>query len=292
MSYSKEREEAIKYILVFDIETIKDTSFIENLSSKTLATEQEKLAEIDAYHANLGRDFPKAVFHKVACISFILLKIEYQQNKAFSSNLKENYKIIKLESYALNQENSEEDIIKKFWENCNKIKPRFISFNGRSFDMTVLKYRAMKYGISAEFYFCQGTKWENYHGRYACISFRDNLSYHFDILEAVTEFGSSEKVKLEELACMLDIPVKLGGDSGSEVQKMYNEGKIQDIINYCETDVIATYLVYLKFIVINGKLSKEELKAHFEDLQKFLLQYQEQNLTQIRIKEFLTRWKF
>lgn len=294
MSYFKEKSSLPKHILVFDIETVKDTSFIDSLLDKTFSSDEERQKAISEYtnpKREDGKDFDKHIFHKVVCVSFLLLKVEYAKNDSFQENSKENYKIVKLESYSL-KDFSEEEIIRKFWDNFNKTTLRLVSFNGRSFDIAVLKYRAMKYNISTECYFAFGGKWENYHGRYACISFRDNLSYHFDILEAITEFGSSSKVKLQEIAAMLGIPAKLGNDEGGNVQKLFNENKLDDIIDYCETDVLATYLVYLKFLIINGKIDKENLFKHFENLKIFLEDFYQNNSSKTRIKEFLERWKF
>jgi hypothetical protein len=36
------------------------------------------------------------------------------------------------------------------------------------------------------------------------------------------------------------------------------EGRVEDIRNYCETDVINTYLIYLRFELMRGRLTHEE----------------------------------
>lgn len=49
---------------------------------------------------------------------------------------------------------------------------------------------------------------------------------------------------------------KLGID-GSQVAGMYEAGQIEDIRNYCETDVLNTYLVFLRYELQAGRLTLE-----------------------------------
>jgi predicted PolB exonuclease-like 3'-5' exonuclease len=44
------------------------------------------------------------------------------------------------------------------------------------------------------------------------------------------------------------------GHSGAEVWEQFQAGAIEDIRNYCETDVLNTYLVYLRFELMRGNL--------------------------------------
>jgi hypothetical protein len=59
------------------------------------------------------------------------------------------------------------------------------------------------------------------------------------------------------MAQLLGLPGKLGM-SGEGVWDAFLEGRIEDIRNYCETDVINTYLVYLRFELMRGRLTHEE----------------------------------
>ena len=54
---------------------------------------------------------------------------------------------------------------------------------------------------------------------------------------------------------MLGFPGKLGMD-GSKVWDAYQAGKLGEIRDYCETDVLNTYLVYLRFELIRGNLDQ------------------------------------
>ena len=46
------------------------------------------------------------------------------------------------------------------------------------------------------------------------------------------------------------------GMSGDKVWDCYRTGEIEAIRNYCETDVLNTYLVYLRYELIRGRLTE------------------------------------
>ena len=59
---------------------------------------------------------------------------------------------------------------------------------------------------------------------------------------------------------MLGFPGKMGMD-GAKVWDSYLAGDIGAIRDYCETDVLNTYLVYLRFELIRGRLSRANYEA-------------------------------
>jgi len=62
---------------------------------------------------------------------------------------------------------------------------------------------------------------------------------------------------LDALAKLCGFPGKLGMDGGM-VWQAYSEGRIEEIRNYCETDVVNTYLMYCRFQLMRGGFSAEE----------------------------------
>lgn len=124
--------------------------------------------------------------------------------------------------------------------------------------MPVLKYRAMKYGISAPNFYNIGNKFENYNHRYS-------LHMHCDLIDALSDFGLSAKIKLNEVCSVLDYPGKFGV-SGGDVSKMYDEGQKVEIRNYCEGDVLNTYLVYLRYMLHLGKITLKSYNQAIEDI--------------------------
>jgi hypothetical protein len=65
------------------------------------------------------------------------------------------------------------------------------------------------------------------------------------------------------MAQLLGFPGKLGM-SGEGVWDAHLEGRGGDIRNYCETDVVNTYLIYLRFELMRGRLTHDEHEREVE----------------------------
>ena len=264
-------------LFIFDIETIPDTDVVKNLTGSNTTDIQKLREELEQYHIDIsgGNPFPRQPFHKVVAISFVEVDIERERDGT------ENYIIQDIRSGG--QENStEEELIKVFFSYTSKIFPRFVSYNGRTFDMPVLKYRAMKYGVPVPFLYKSGDKWNNYSQRYS-------LDWHCDLLEAFSDFGASARCKMNEVCSILGIPGKIGVD-GSQVVELYDDNKIKEIRDYCETDVINTYLLYLNFQLHSGNLTKDNFIHCNKDLINYLNSFKSDN-TKKHFNEFLQEWK-
>ena len=86
------------------------------------------------------------------------------------------------------------------------------------------------------------------------------------------------------MAVMLGFPGKLGM-SGAHVWDAYQAGGIVDIRNYCETDVLNTWLVYLRFEFMRGNLNEKELQSEFALVRSTLAAMDKDHLN-----EFLAAW--
>jgi predicted PolB exonuclease-like 3'-5' exonuclease len=248
-----------KTLFVFDIETIPDADASVNLldNIKQSDSNKSKVEALKNYHLEITggkNDFLRQPFHKVVAISFLEAQI-------VNKNGTEEYLLTNIKSGGL-ASSSEEDLIKGFFAYLKSRTPRFVSFNGRSFDLPVLKYRAMKYGVSAPFLFKMGDKWNNYSQRYS-------LDWHCDLLEAFSDYGASARIKMNEICSILDLPGKTGID-GSKVAQYYEAGKIEEIRNYCESDVVNTYLLYLHYQHFTGSIDTQSFSNAKEDLVNYI----------------------
>ena len=68
---------------------------------------------------------------------------------------------------------------------------------------------------------------------------------------------------------MLGFPGKMGM-SGDKVWSQYLAGNLKGIRDYCETDVLNTYCVYLRFELMRGYLSQTEYNEAFHQLKDYL----------------------
>ena len=224
-----------KSLFVFDIETVPDGDAVANLTGFEGKDLAEQRSELERYHldATGGQNpFPRQPFHRVVAVSFLAAEIE-------SSGRGEVYYLKELRSGG-NPDSPEADLVKGFFQYIDKNYPRLVTYNGRTFDLPVLRHRAMVHGITARGFHNVDNKWENYGSRYA-------LDWHCDLQEALTDFGAASRaLKLNEVCAVLGFPGKFGVD-GSQVAPMFDEGRIEEIRDYCETDVLNTYLVYLRY---------------------------------------------
>jgi len=58
--------------------------------------------------------------------------------------------------------------------------------------------------------------------------------------------------------------------SGAEVEKYYRDGHIREIAEYCESDVINTYRIWLRYELFVGRLTDAEVQASEAYLADFL----------------------
>ena len=249
---------APRNFFVFDIETIpciETARTFLNLGSEV--SDEEVVAKLTAYHSQATggqNEFFRQLFHKVVCISFIAGTIFPLKGG------KEKYTIKTIRSGGRKGE-SEEEILREIFAYLNKHPSRLISFNGRGFDLPVLQYRAMKYGIDARWIYNDG--YYNYNHRYS-------IEKHCDLLEMFSNYGASARVKMAEVAALFKLPCKNNGVDGSQVYTLYKEGKLEEIADYCEADVITTYILYLRFMQHSGKLSQEGYNIVIDNLLKML----------------------
>lgn len=261
-------------LFVFDIETVPDTDSVRNLTGFDGPDVGARRAELERYHLDItdGRNaFPRQPFHRIVAISFLEAEIDRDG---------------RIEAYLMRDLRSggeagfdEAKLVQGFFQYCERLRPRLVSFNGRGFDLPVLKYRAMVHGITASWLHQADNKWENYQSRYAS-------DWHCDLMEVLSDYGASARVKLNEVCSVMGFPGKFGVD-GADVAGMADAGRVQDIRNYCETDVLNTYLVYLRLQLHRGSISRDGYNSAVADIITFI---EAEQGTRRYLGEFLAAW--
>ena len=257
--------------LVFDIETIPDTTGLRALLDAPAGALDNALDEDVANIAlhqrrqKNGTDFLPLHQHKVCAISCALREGN-------------NFKVWTLGDAG----STEAEIIQRFFDGIEKYTPQIISWNGSGFDLPVLHYRAMINGVQAPRYWDLGEddkdfKWNNYISRYH--------TRHLDLMDLLALYNARANAPLDDLAKLCGFPGKLGMD-GSKVWDAYKAGKIEEIRNYCETDVANTHLVYLRFQLMRGHLTPAAYEAEIKLVRETLSTYPAAHWA-----EFLKAWK-
>jgi predicted PolB exonuclease-like 3'-5' exonuclease len=262
----------LEKLFVFDIETVPDTDILYNLTGSTTEELQKKRKELEEYHMSIanGNSFPRQPFHKVVSISILIADIIKIGNY-------EHYDNLKLGTIS-NTKLDEKAMVEKFFDYVCKYIPKIVSYNGKTFDMPVLKYRAMKYGMSLENLFKAGDKWNSYHQKFS-------KDWHCDLLEVFSDFGVSARCKMNEICAITGLPGKIGVD-GSHVSELYDEGKLKEIDDYCETDVANTYLLYLNYCLLSGIINGDIFMDLNKKFKNYLIAENKNNYG-----EFLREWK-
>jgi predicted PolB exonuclease-like 3'-5' exonuclease len=227
-------------LFVFDIETVPDVAAGRALSG---------LDGLD--DANVAR----AMFHKRAEESggSEFLRHHLQRIVAISVVLQtpDKFKV-----WSLGEPDSpEEELLRRFFDGIERFVPTLVSWNGSGFDLPVIHYRSLLHGVAAPRYWDTGGddrdfRWNNYLNRYH--------ERHTDLMDVLAAYQPRAAVRLDEVATLLGFPGKMGMD-GSQVWETFLAGGIEAIRNYCETDVLNTYLVYLRFQLLRGQL---DVKSH------------------------------
>jgi 3'-5' exonuclease len=163
-------------------------------------------------------------------------------------------------SYALGAphvgDRPEKALISAFVDRIAELSPRLVTFNGSSFDLPVLRYRAMVHRVAAP-----GLSSRPYFNRYT----EDAV----DLCDVLSSFSPQGKPTLHEL-CRVMVPGKPDGINGAEVEKFYLDGRIREIAEYCESDVVNTCRVWLRYELFRGRLSIGEFQSSEANLIDFL----------------------
>ena len=249
----------------FDIETIPDVEFgrrfwdLDGLSDDDVAT-----AMLFKRQQAAGTEFLPLHQHRIVAISVTFRTAD-------------TFKV-----WSLGDEDADEaEIVQRFFDGIERYTPDLVSWNGGGFDLPVLHYRALKNRIRAPRYWEMGEgdrdfKWNNYLSRFHWR--------HVDLMDVIAGFQPRGRASLDQIAVMLGFPGKLGM-SGDKVWDTYREGGIKTIRDYCETDVLNTWLVFLRFEFMRGNLDEKDLEREYALVRSTLAK-----MDQPHLNEFLSAW--
>ena len=86
--------------------------------------------------------------------------------------------------------------------------------------------------------------------------------YAEDALDLCDVFGSytpGAKIKLHEICKIIGLPGKPSGIDGSDIEAMVQAGRIAEVAQYCESDVLNTYRLWLVYELFRGAITAEQL---------------------------------
>jgi 3'-5' exonuclease len=148
------------------------------------------------------------------------------------------------------------EIVKNFWSGMALYnKAKLITFNGRSFDLPLLEIAAFRYGYSARDHF------------------QNNRNRYYGSIDLLDFFGNFGACRMEGglnlLAKLIGKPGKTDV-KGEDVYRLYLEGKLQEINDYCLCDTLDTYFVFLRTRILTGDITVEQEAALIAQAREFL----------------------
>jgi 3'-5' exonuclease len=252
--------------LVFDIETVPDVELgrrlyeLGDLSDTDVAqvmfTKQRQVR---------GSDFLPPPQQRIVAISAVMRS-------------RDGIKIFSLGDEA----SPERELVQRFFDGLERYTPVLVSWNGSGFDLPVLNYRALKHGVVAHKYWEVGEtdrdfRYNNYLSRFHWR--------HIDLMDVLSGYGASSRASLDAAAQLIGLPGKLG-IGGAQVWSAYQRGELAAIRDYCETDVLNTYLIYLRFQLVRGELDQHAYQGELQQVEAKLEQSERPHL-----KLYLTTWR-
>ena len=225
-------------ILCFDLETVPDVAGLRRLRPEWAELADADVAEraFQERRERTGGDFLQHHLHRIVAIG-----CAFRDDSGFR---------VRCLGTA---DDGEGKLVHDFFRLVDRYTPQLISWNGGGFDLPVLHYRGLVHGVAAARYWDQGEddrdfKWNNYISRYH--------ARHLDLMDLLAMYQPRAAVPLDDLARLCGFAGKLGMD-GSQVWSAYQRGDIAAIRDYCETDVVNTYLVYSRFQKMRGQLDDD-----------------------------------
>ena len=254
-------------VLVFDIETIPDVEGLRKVWDLGPELSEQGVVDLVSQRRRqaTGNDFMPPHLQRVVAISCVLRTAE------------------DIRVWSLGQpDDPEASMVARFFDGVERYKPQLVSWNGSSFDLPVLHYRALIHGVPGCCYWDTGDndrdfRFNNYLSRFH--------TRHLDLMDVLAGYQNRAWAPLDEMAQICGLPGKLGMD-GSQVYPAYTRGELAAIRAYCETDVANTYLLYLRYQLIRGALEPDGYGREVAAFRHWLGEQQAAHW-----KEFAVAWK-
>ncbi|AIL32834.1 3'-5' exonuclease [Basilea psittacipulmonis] len=259
----------MSHVLVFDLETVPDVQGLKRLHADLahLTDDVEVIKKAtERLQEEKGTDFFPLHLQKIVTISCVF------------RGGKEPLSVRSLGS----ENSSEEELIQQFFKIIDFYSPRLVSWNGNGFDLPVLHYRSLIHKIASQTYWDTGDherdkKYNNYLSRYH--------TKHIDLMDSLAKL-SGRNAPLDQMAKLCGYPGKLDMD-GSQVWQQWYSGQSKAVRDYCETDVMNTWLLYCRFLYIKGDIFD---RAYEEEMNLARSLVQELAKTHAHWQDFLDAW--
>jgi predicted PolB exonuclease-like 3'-5' exonuclease len=221
----------VRRFVTLDLETVPDEALVQAVDGPGRRSYTERLERVVAGQRQRtgGRsDFLPLPYHRpvAACL------LEAVEDGGL-------LEVVDVEGWTDGQ-GDEAAFLGRLWDRLDGAT--IVSFHGKGFDLPVLELRSLKLGVPAAAWFRGG---------------RDGApGAHLDVKELLAAPGRGGAASLDLYAKLVGLPGKVDV-AGADVGQLYRSGQRDRIAAYCMTDVVQTWLLYLRFRLVEGTLSPD-----------------------------------
>lgn len=136
-------------------------------------------------------------------------------------------------AFTAEREEDEAKILGEFWDAIKGRERnwRFVTFNGLAFDVPYILKRSLFLGVKPS----------------TMLSLRRfALETHYDVMQALSNWDRFDAVRLDVIADLFGLEKSPKGMDGSQVYRLWREGRMKEIEAYCLGDVQVTYEIFLR----------------------------------------------
>jgi predicted PolB exonuclease-like 3'-5' exonuclease len=134
----------------------------------------------------------------------------------------------------------EADFLARTWDRL--AGAALVTFHGKGFDVPVLELRSLKHSVPMPGWFAARRG--------------GSIAEHFDLKEILSAQGAAGAAPLDLYAKLVGLPGK-EDVAGADVQALYADGALDRIAAYCMTDVVQTFLLFLRHRLVEGSLTQD-----------------------------------
>ena len=178
------------HVIVWDLETVPDIAGYAAANGLTGKLDEE-------IREALGNKFAKHIYHSIVCIGALVAHKE-----------RDHWAVDALGAPHVG-ERPEKELIASFVDRIAQLTPQIVTFNGNTFDVPVLRYRAMIHAVAA-----QGLTARPYFNRYT--------EHALDLCDVLSSFAPHTKASLNELSRIMGLPGKPDSMAGAEVERYFS----------------------------------------------------------------------
>ena len=226
-----------RHFVTLDLETVPDAALVSAVDGQPGRPYAEQVRRlVDERRARSGgrSDFLPLPYHRP--VAACMLEAEEKDG---------SIRVVEATSWTDRRDGADEAaFLRRTWQRL--AGKTLVSFHGRGFDLPVLELRSLKFGVPAPRWF-QGAR-------------EDGSDGHLDLLDLLSNSRAAPAAPLDLYAKLVGLPGK-EEVAGRDVQALYADAALDTIAAYCMTDVVQTWLLFLRYRLVEGSLTLDGYEA-------------------------------